>query len=203
MTEPNFTNQPEGATPINDASGLLQPNVLTLPQLNEAEALNIVAAVEWIERGRIGNVFGIEFYLELHRRMLNDVWGWAGSPRTSDTNIGVPYQTLRMRLREAALDFQTQWELGSAPFIEFVATYHHRLVWIHPFQNGNGRWSRLACDAVAIRLQNSGQPIIWVSGGDLVKASSERDEYIAALHAADNHDHGPLNEYLRARNPGR
>ncbi len=51
MTDPDFTEQPEGATPITDATGLKQPQIRSLPELNEAEALNLVAAVEWLERG--------------------------------------------------------------------------------------------------------------------------------------------------------
>ncbi len=202
MTEPNFTNQPKGATPINDASGLLQPGVLTLPQLNEAEALNIVAAVEWLERRRIRSVFHIDFYVELHKRMLDDVWEWAGTFRLTDVNIGdVPYYEVRMRLQEAARDFEVQYEANAVPFLEFIAGYHHRLVWIHPFKNGNGRWARLACDAVATRLRGE-PPIVWASG-NLVLASGERDRYMAALRAADEHDIGPLIEYLSGYNPDR
>jgi fido (protein-threonine AMPylation protein) len=141
MTDPDFSGQPDGATPIDDASGLKQSHIYTLAQLNEAEALNILAAVDWIERGRVGSVFQLSF--------------------------------------------------------------HHRLVWVHPFRNGNGngRWARLACDAVAIRVLKQ-PPIVWASG-DLATASQERSTYIEALRAADGLDHRPLVQYLSEHNPDR
>ena len=202
MNDPDFSGQPEGSTPIDDASGLKQPQISTLDDLNAAEALNIVDAIEWIEGGRIRSVFQLSFYLELHRRMLNDVWDWAGKYRLTNLNIGdVPYYHVPMRLQQAGLDFEVQYETNVVPFLEFVAGYHHRLVWIHPFRNGNGRWARLVCDAVAMRLRKE-PPIIWASN-DLVIASEERTRYIAALQAADRHDIRPLTEYLADHNPDR
>lgn len=199
MTDPDFSNQPDGATPIDDTSGLKQRQIRTIPELNEAEALNIVAAEEWIRDGRVGNVFQLSFYRGLHRRMLDDVWDWAGEFRVSNPNIGVPYQEAPMRLQQAGLDFETQFQAHVVPFLEFIATYHHRLVWIHPFKNGNGRWARLACDVVAVRLRNE-PPIVWGTN-DLVRASQERTRYIAALRFADQRDFRPLVEYLADHNP--
>ena len=199
MTDPDFSDQPEGATPIDNASGLKQPHIHTVPELNKAEALNIVAADVWIRHGRIGDVFQLSFYRGLHRRMLDDVWEWAGEFRVTNLNIGVPFQDAPMRLQQAGLDFEAQFEADVVPFLEFMAAYHHRLVLVHPFMNGNGRWARLACDAVAIRLRND-PPIVWASD-DLVLASEERSRYIAALQAADQHDIRPLTEYLADHNP--
>jgi Fic-DOC domain mobile mystery protein B len=202
MTDPDFSDQPEGATPIDDASGLKQPHIQTIPELNKAETLNIVAAEDWIRDGRIGDVFQLSFYRGLHRRMLDDVWEWAGDFRVTNVNIGeVPYWDAPMRLQQAGLDFEAQIEADIVPFLEFIATYHHRLVWVHPFKNGNGRWARLACDAMAIRLRNE-PPVIWATG-DLVLASEERSRYIAALRAADQGDISPLTEYLADLNPDR
>lgn len=201
MTDPDFTGQPEGATPLNDASGLKQRQIRTIPELNEAEALNIVAAEEWIRSGRIGDVFRPDFYSRLHRRMLDDVWEWAGEYRRTGLNFGVPFYDVPWRLKYAGLDFEAQYNSNKVPFLEFIAGYHHRLVWIHPFMNGNGRWARLVCDALAIRLRKE-PPIAWATD-DLVLASEQRSRYIAALQAADQHDIRPLTEYLSDHNPDR
>ena len=40
MTDSDFTHQPEGATPIDDVSGLKQPQIRSLAELNEAECRN-------------------------------------------------------------------------------------------------------------------------------------------------------------------
>lgn len=68
-----ITDQPEGATPLDDISGLLRDDITTRGQLDEAEGLNIVNAVEWIERGRLVDVFTVKFYRELHSRMYDQV----------------------------------------------------------------------------------------------------------------------------------
>jgi len=139
MEEPDFSQQPEGATPIDDVSGLISrsPEIRTRSQLNEAETLNSVAAVEWIEQGRISDVFSLQFYRELHRRMLNEVWTWAGEFRTTQTNVGVPAYQIQEQLTNACHDYRMQWKSVPVDFIAFIASYHHRLVWIHPFPNGD------------------------------------------------------------------
>jgi len=66
---------------------------------------------------------------------------------------------------------------------------------MHPFPNGNGRWSRLMGDLLAGQL---GKPRFTWGAADLVAASTTRDTYIAALKAADNHDIGPLINFARS-----
>ena len=68
---------------------------------------------------------------------------------------------------------------------EIAVRFHHRLVWIHPFPNGNGRHSRLASDLLIIRL--GGERFSWGSG-NLVAAAALRQQYVAALRAADDND---------------
>jgi fido (protein-threonine AMPylation protein) len=38
---------------------------------------------------------------------------------------------------------------------EIAVRFHHRLVLVHPFPNGNGRWSRLAADLLIVKLGSS------------------------------------------------
>jgi len=68
MTD-QITDQPDGSTPLDDVSGLLRGEITTRGQLDEAESLNIINAVEWLERGRHPDLFTVEFYQELHSRM--------------------------------------------------------------------------------------------------------------------------------------
>ncbi len=81
MTD-QIANQPEGATPLDDISGLLRDDISLRGQLDEAEGLNIVNASEWLESCRFGNVFTLAFYQELHSRMYDQVWAWAGVLRS-------------------------------------------------------------------------------------------------------------------------
>ncbi len=199
-----ITEEPEGATPLADISGLLRDDITTRGQLDEAEGLNIVSAVEWIERGRFVDVFTVKFYRELHTRMYDQVWAWAGALRSqtgTTPNIGVPPASVPAELGRVAMEFAREWEARNVErLLPFLARYHHALVWVHPFDNGNGRWSRLACDAVVERLANAPH-IVWATD-TLNVDSDERSAYIAALKQADTGNLQPLVNYLESLNPG-
>jgi Fic-DOC domain mobile mystery protein B len=204
MTD-KISDEPEGATPLDDISGLLREDITTRGQLDEAESLNIVNAVEWLERRRFPGVFTVEFYQELHSRMYDQVWSWAGTLRSvtgARPNIGVAPQMVPMELGRVAMDYNREWEdRGDEKLVPFIARYHHALVSVHPFDNGNGRWSRLSCDAVVEHLAKE-PPIVWAID-TLVKNSDERSDYIAALKQADQFKYDPLIEYLIERNGDR
>ena len=200
----SITDQPEGATPIEDLSGLLQ-EIATRGELNDAEALNIVNADEWLSSARIDDLFTVRFYRELHTRMFDQVWSWAGEFRTQTgviTNIGSAPQDVTRNLGQVALEFNREWKArnNTDDLLRFIARYHHALVLVHPFNNGNGRWSRLACDAVVAGLTDH-PPIVWAMD-ILAVDSEERHAYIEALRQADQHDFQPLTSYLMALNPG-
>jgi len=204
MTD-KITDQPKGATPLDDISGLLREDIRTRGQLDEAEGLNIVSAFEWLERGRLPDLFSVEFHQELHSRMYNQVWSWAGTLRSvtgTRPNIGVAPQMVPLELGRVAMVYNREWEArGQKNLLPFIARYHHALVAVHPFDNGNGRWSRLACDAVVDRLTRE-TPVVWATN-TLEKDSDERSAYIAALKQADQFNYEPLIEYLTELNGNR
>ena len=197
--------QPAGATPLDDISGLLRQDITTRTQLDEAETLNIVNAVNWIERGRLGDVFTVEFYEKLHRLMYDEVWSWAGRLRSvtgASPNIGVAPEKVPSELGRVAMEYNRKWDdYSDDSLLPFIADYHHALVWVHPFNDGNGRWSRLACDVVVKHRAN--QPDLTWATDTLNVDSDERARYIAGLKSADNGDYTPLSKYLETMNPGR
>ncbi|MEM6840391.1 MAG: Fic family protein, partial [Cyanobacteria bacterium P01_C01_bin.120] len=67
--------------------------------------------------------------------------------------------------------------------------FHHKLVWIHPFPNGNGRHARLMADLLV--TQQDLPRFSW-GQASLTKPNETRQHYIAALKAADRHDIAPL-----------
>jgi fido (protein-threonine AMPylation protein) len=69
--------------------------------------------------------------------------------------------------------------------------FHHRLVFVHPYVNGNGRHARLVAD-LYIRLVN-GSTLQW--GPDESELSDSRAAYIAALRKADDGDYSQLIAY--------
>jgi Fic-DOC domain mobile mystery protein B len=174
--------------------GLIPAHVAYRSELNEAEQDNILRAQDWALR-RNRDPLSEKFVKGLHRRMFGDVWRWAGEFRTSERNLGIAFYRIPVALRHL-LDETKAW-IGyqSYPADEIAVRFHHRLVQIHPFPNGNGRLSRLLADLLVIRL--GGERFSWGSAS-LHESGGVRRRYIAALRAADNYDIGPLLAFARA-----
>ena len=127
--------------------------------------------------------------------MLGDVWRWAGRFRTSERNIGIDYWQIPIALRQLLDDTKAWIEYHTYPPDEIALRFHHRLVQIHPFPNGNGRHSRLVADLLVMSFGR--ERFSW-GRESLRDAGAMRRRYIAALRAADNHDMGPLLAFARA-----
>jgi fido (protein-threonine AMPylation protein) len=73
--------------------------------------------------------------------------------------------------------------------------FHHALVFIHPFPNGNGRWSRLMADLLVTQL---GRARFSWGQSDLRAPAAMRQSYIQALREADGHDMAALLAFARS-----
>jgi Fic-DOC domain mobile mystery protein B len=172
----------------------LIPTHITLrSELNELEQQNIATANRWAF-GRRKVVTRETFLKSLHRRMFERVWRWAGKYRTTERNLGVKPQFIETALRQAIDDARYWAEHKSYPPDEIAVRFHHRLVSVHPFPNGNGRWSRFAADVLVTQL--GGKRFTW--GGADLRAGTARTAYIESLQAADNHDLEPLIKFARS-----
>jgi len=189
-------HEPTGATPLDpDArQGLLPAWITTRAELNAAEQANIARADAWVRARKLDPLSEL-FVRRLHRRMFAEVWSWAGTFRRTNTNLGVDWLEIPAALRQCLTDTQF-WERHKtyAPD-EIGVRFHHRLVAIHAFFNGNGRHARLIADVLMRRL--GGTPFSWGSRqpGD---PGAMRARYIAALQAADDHDIAPLLAFARS-----
>lgn len=188
-----------GATPIDpdEAAGLIPTHITLQRELDEYEEANILEATEWLFSRRRGDPLDEEFIHTVHRRMFQRVWKWAGEQRRSDKNIGVHWPEIPVSLRQLVGDIRTQIAHEAYPPAEIAARFHHRLVAVHVFSNGNGRHARLMTDLLLTDL--SGRRFEW-GRGSLVQASELRTQYIAALRAADAGDYAPLLTFLNVRN---
>jgi Fic-DOC domain mobile mystery protein B len=184
------------ATPIDpdEARGLIPSHLTLQRELNEYEETNILEATEWLFARRRGDPLEQRFIHLVHRRMFNHTWKWAGKARGSDKNIGVPWFEIPVRLNQMLGDVRTQIEYKAYGPAEVAARYHHRLVAIHVFPNGNGRHARLMADLLLMQLE--GRRFEW-GRESLVAANDLRARYIAALQAADAGDCRPLLAFLR------
>ena len=195
MIDP-LIEQDDGSTPLTEEEReQLIPSYITLRrELNEAEQANILDAESWaFERKR--DVLNERVLTDLHSRMFGRVWRWAGSYRRSQKNVGVDAYRIPVDLRQLMEDCRYWIEHETYSPDEIATRFHHRLVAIHPFPNGNGRHARLATDLLLTMLGR--ERFSW-GQVNLVDASETRDTYINAVLAADGHDYGPLLAFVRS-----
>lgn len=180
---------PPGATPIDpdEAEGLLPGHLTTQSVLNEWEQANIALASAWVRATRL-DPLDLLSVRQLHERMFDRTWSWAGRFRTTEKTIGVAPEHIAVRLRDVLEDGRYWLRRGTYPPRECALRLHHRVVYVHLFPNGNGRHARLWANWV---LRWVGAPTIdWGAGLD--DAGALRGRYIASLRAADDGDYDPL-----------
>jgi Fic-DOC domain mobile mystery protein B len=190
-------DEPDHATALTpeERRELIPTHIAYRSELNEAEQENIVRGQDWALGRRRRDLLTEKFIKDLHRRMLGEVWRWAGKFRTSERNLGIPHYEIPVALRQLLDDGRAWIEYNSYPPDEIAVRFHHRLVQIHLFPNGNGRHSRLMADLLIMKL--GGQRFSW-GDADLRKASDVRRRYIGALQAADHLDIALLLEFARS-----
>lgn len=190
-------HHPPGATALDadESQGLIPRHITTQAELNEWEQANLIEGTQWAFRQSRRDLLDEVFLRDLHHRMFGKTWRWAGTYRNSEKNIGVDPLQIQVQLRNLLQDVRTQIEFSAYGPDELAVRFHHRLVSIHPFANGNGRHARLASDMLATRL---GAAVFSWGGQSLVAASSKRLAYLEALRAADRRDIGPLLAFARS-----
>jgi Fic-DOC domain mobile mystery protein B len=184
-----------GETPI-DPSGLKVRGVTNRAELNRVEAAcirKVIAKYLASRPTRKLASFDLDWCQRLHAEMLGNVWEWAGQIRSRDLNIGISFGAIRENLLALLADLHS-WPGFKMDFVEQAARFHHRAVQIHPFENGNGRWSRLLAN-IWLRL-NDHRLIDWPEA-TIGTESVIRSQYIAAIRQADGGDLDPLIELHR------
>jgi len=189
------------ATPGDDASGLIQKQLIDRRARNAAELDAISLAYDkhiFKARGKRAGTQWLtdEFIRRVHLDMFGEIWEWAGKCRTSRMNIGVEPHLIPEQIKLLCGDF-SYWNSPecSMPPLEIAARLQNRLTRIHPFNNGNGRHARLMTDiflySIKHRLPKWPQ-IQLLSHGDKI-----RDRYIAAMKAADQEDYSNLVAFIK------
>ena len=178
--------EPDDATPLVPAErdGLKLTWITTRADLNAAEQDNIDAGAAWAFRSRRANILTVAFSIALHRQMFGQVWDWAGHYRTTERNIGIaPY---RIGTETAQLFDDAAFWVANETYEpdELAVRLHHRLVFVHPFPNGNGRHARMMADLLIRRI--GAPPFSWGSNRDdgvIHDIGDLRKRYVSALRA--------------------
>jgi Fic-DOC domain mobile mystery protein B len=189
----------DGNTPLSpEELDELIPDLATREELNEWERQNVLDAYGWAFDPRKlhrQDGFAESYVRELHRRMFDQTWRWAGQYRSTEKNIGIPHYQIREALPALLGDVRYWVEHRTFEPDELAVRFHHHLVLIHPFANGNGRHARLMAD---VCLRRQGRPVFTWGGADMVRAADFRRRYIDALRAADRNDIQPLVVFARS-----
>ena len=155
---------PTGATPLGpeELDGLIPTHISERRELDEWESRNILKAEQWLQGRSLTGILTVAFVKRLHKRMFDETWKWAGTFRTTEKNIGIDPIHIQVRVKDLCEDVKTQLAHKSMQLDEIAAMFHHRLVSIHPFANGNGRHARLMTDMLL--LTNGAERFTWGSG---------------------------------------
>lgn len=187
----------EGATPLSpdEIYNLLPKHLTTQKELNEWEQFNIVKGENWAFSRKRKSFLTIEFAKKLHKKMFSETWNWAGIFRKHQTNIGVDAVYIPQELKVIFDDVKFWLDKDIYNLRKIAVRLHHRLVFVHPFPNGNGRFSRLFADLL---LRNNNEASFTWGSCSLVDDSVMRKQYISALQEADNGEYQRLIEFAES-----
>jgi Fic family protein len=170
----------------------------------QIEAKAHIATQRWIDEGSLaGSAATVGSVVDIHKRFVSTLPEdllWVADPRSgrrerviagafrnSDVIVGrhVPVSP------GAVPRFLSRWEsaysrLGKFETVLQVAAAHHRLLWIHPFSDGNGRVARLVSYAMLLRPLDTGG--IWSIARGLARRQSDYKQHLAACDLKRRND---------------
>lgn len=177
-----------------DREGLIPSHIVTRGDLFDAELRNNAEALLRRPPG-LPRLLDDKYLRDLHRQMFGEVWQWAGEYRSHETNIGFEPFQISTAVVDLVKDATTWIDMETHVADEIAVRFHHRLVAIHPFRNGNGRHGRFAADYLIGALGD--HSFTWGRFLDL-DTPALRAAYITALRRADEGDLDQLLDFARS-----
>jgi Fic family protein len=170
----------------------------------QLEAKAHIAVQQWIDGGSLrARAATSEGIREIHRRfceLLPDDLLWVEEPDTGERMRVIPGE-LRQRdvkvgqhipispgsLTRFLEKFETVYTgLGKAETILAAAAAHHRLLWIHPFLDGNGRVVRLMSYSMLLDTLETGG--VWSIARGLARNERSYKSHLAACDLPRRND---------------
>ena len=178
----------------DDRVGLIPSYIATRGDLFAAEQRNIAVAL--LRRPpSVADLLDDGYLRGLHRDMFGQVWEWASRYRRLETNIGIDPKQIAVSVRMLVHDVLAWVDNETYEPDELAVRFHHRLVAIHPFPNGNGRHSRVAAEYLVMAL---GRRRFGWGVGLVVDTEELRAIYRKALQRADAGDIDELLTFARS-----
>lgn len=170
----------------------------------QLEAKAHIAVQKWIDGGGLtGRAVTSDGIREIHRRFCEELPEdllWVEDPTTKERVRVVPGE---LRKRDVAVGDHIAISAGAVPrfVMRFEEVYarlnkaesilnsaaaHHRLVWIHPFADGNGRVARLMSHAMLLELLHTGA--VWSVARGLARKVDDYKKHLAACDQTRRND---------------
>jgi Fic family protein len=170
----------------------------------QLEAKAHIQVQAWIDQGGLaGHEVTVQAVREIHKRF------YEGSPeelllvpepqsgemqsiipggfRTRDVQIGRHVPISPGAIPRFLIRYEDVFtRLGKAEMIVAAAAAHHRLTWIHPFLDGNGRVTRLLSHALLLQLLDTGA--IWSVSRGLARNETRYKELLANCDLSRRND---------------
>lgn len=196
-----YSNLIEGQqTRVRDIEAALQRDFAAEPEKRDAQQLALAHLdVQRWAQGETGSPFSQQFLCGLHQRfyaklpegmrIATTATGdkqplTPGKLRECDVEVGSHLAPPHELVPDLLQHFQYRYESGDHSRIHqiiAIGASHHRLAWIHPFRDGNGRVARLFSDALIRRLGIDGGGLWSLSRG----FAHAREDYYQELARAD------------------
>lgn len=184
----------------------------------QLEAKAHITVQAWIDGGGLrGGATSEAGLRDIHQRFcerLPPELLWVEMPGSSEKHLVIPGQ---FRKREVQVGqhiavsagavprflerfAQGYAHLGKAETIVAIAAAHHRLLWIHPFLDGNGRVARLMTHAMLLEHLDTGA--LWSAARGLARSEGQYKSHLAACDLKRRNDldgRGHLSEETLAK----
>lgn len=181
-----FFKNREGQTPLEESMRLdLKIKLIqNMTELYALESENNAEGIAWTQSTKKDHL-DYMVWLELHKKMLGNIWKFAGLIRKTELanpDFLMPYD-VRSALLQLEKDLKYWLDNKTYPAKEMMAIFHERLLTIHPFKDGNGRWSRVLTEFICARQEI--EVPNW--GRTMEDDEHRRNTYIEAIKKA-RHD---------------
>ncbi len=167
-------------------------NVLDLHTQEELDAFEAAATTQRADEPLPSGRLSVSHYCAIHRHLFQDVFTWAGKPRTIRLGKGGSAfypEHIRREMRALFADLRSKHHLRGLPadmFAHEAAAFLATLNAIHPFREGNGRTQT---SFLALLADSAGHPL------DLERL--EPEPFLAAMVASFQGDIAELTEHIR------
>jgi Fic family protein len=179
----------------------------------QLEAKAHITVQQWIDGGGLkGRALTVDSIQEIHRRfceLLPDdllriedpvtkekIKVIPGALRDRDVAVGIHVPVGPAAVPRFLKRFEEVYrQLGKSETILAAAAAHHRLAWIHPFLDGNGRVVRLMSHATLLEALDTGA--VWSIARGLARSVDVYKAHLAACDLKRRNDldgRGPLSE---------